>query len=344
MLKIEFNESRRPRNKTYSRIRTRIITRIMAAATSTTKRVNISISNVAPLIGLDHYNNFPRILCELWRRYDPEGFRSFEIRMKEQGIRKLANSSEMNDIWEIDDTHGTNILEQVKKINNDKEKTSGDMVKLQEIVIKELDKIGTMAVDVKMATAQKICSITNKMHGVNNEDNILEEFCRLSEKTISNTQGWVEIPLVKDGDNIEFVIVGKYDAITSDGELVEAKMRQKGLFKKMRDYENIQVQLYLHALEYEHGYLIEGYKKTSSKNAKNDKSGGEMQTYLHEINRDDYYISEVILDRLKKLTTFFKVFIQNEGMKETIIQNDPNRKIYNLYITEYLELESGIDM
>jgi hypothetical protein len=327
-----------PEIKTYSRI----ITRIMSAATSTTKRVNISISNVAPLIGLDHYNNFPRILCELWRRYDPEGFRSFEIRMKEQGIRKLANSSEMNDIWEIDDTHGTNILEQVKKINNDKDKTSGDMVKLQEIVIKELDKIGTMAMDVKMATAQKICSITNKMHGVNNEDNILEEFCRLSEKTISNTQGWVEIPLVKD--DIEFVIVGKYDAITSDGELVEAKMRQKGLFKKMRDYENIQVQLYLHALEYEHGYLIEGYKKTSSKNAKNDKSGGEMQTYLHEINRDDYYISEVILDRLKKLTTFFKVFIQNEGMKETIIQNDPNRKIYNLYITEYLEFESGIDM
>jgi hypothetical protein len=339
-----------PEIKTYSRIRISIsisiITRIMTAATSTTKRVNISISNVAPLIGLDHYNNFPRILCELWRRYDPEGFRSFEIRMKEQGIRKLANSSEMNDIWEIDDTHGTNILEQVKKINNDKDKTSGDMVKLQEIVIKELDKIGTMAMDVKMATAQKICSITNKMHGVNNEDNILEEFCRLSEKTISNTQGWVEIPLVKD--DIEFVIVGKYDAITSDGELVEAKMRQKGLFKKMRDYENIQVQLYLHALEYEHGYLIEGYKKTGVKNTGVKNTGGnkpvEMQIYLHEINRDDYYISEVILDRLKKLTTFFKVFIQNEGMKETIIQNDPNRKIYNLYITEYLELESGIDM
>lgn len=311
---------------------------------ATHKRINISISNVAPLIGLDHYNNFPRILCEMWRRYDPVEFRDFELRMKDRGIRQLANSSEMNDIWEIDDVHGTNILEQVKKINNDKEKTSGDMVKLQEMVIKELDKIETMTAVVKVEMAQKICSITNKMHGVNNEDNILGEFCRLSEKTIGNTQGWVEIPLVKDSDNIEFVIVGKYDAITTDGELVEAKMRQKGLFKKMRDYENIQVQLYLHSLGYEHGYLIEGYKKTSSKNAKNDKSGGEMQIYLHEINRDDYYISEVILDRLKKLTAFFKMFIQNEAMKETIIQNDPSREIYNLYTKEYLDLDSGIDM
>ena len=38
------------------------------------KKIKIAISQVAPLIGLDHYNNFAKIVCELWRKYDKEKF------------------------------------------------------------------------------------------------------------------------------------------------------------------------------------------------------------------------------------------------------------------------------
>lgn len=56
------------------------------------KRITISISQVAPLIGLDNYGNFPRIVCELWRKFNPADFREFEIRMKSGG-HTLANSA-----------------------------------------------------------------------------------------------------------------------------------------------------------------------------------------------------------------------------------------------------------
>ena len=95
------------------------------------KRLTLSISQIAPLIGLDAYNNFPRIICEVWRKYDPNDFKTFETMLKLKGL-KIATSSDMNDIWETDEALGTNILEQVKTINSNKEKTSGDMVLQQE--------------------------------------------------------------------------------------------------------------------------------------------------------------------------------------------------------------------
>lgn len=299
------------------------------------KRLTISISQVAPLIGLDHYNNFPRIVCEIWRRYDPDGFRAFELKMKTHGVKQLANSNEMNDIWELDELYGTNILQQVKDINLNKGKTSGDMVKLQDAVIQELKKVESIPEAKKLETAQKICSITNKMHGIINEDSIINEFCRLSEKEIQQTQGWVEIPLpVANSGFVDWYIVGKYDAITTEGELVEAKMRQKGLFKRMRDYENVQVQLYLHILGFDQGFLVEGYKKEMKKTGET-----QLSIYLHEIAKDKPYIEEFILVRLRQFTSFFNRFINDEEMKEIIISNDPNRVIYDLYQAEYLDCD-----
>ena len=65
-----------------------------------TKRITISISQIAPLVGLDAYNNFPRIICEIWRKAYPEDFKVFENKLKLEGIQ-TATSNEMNDIWEI---------------------------------------------------------------------------------------------------------------------------------------------------------------------------------------------------------------------------------------------------
>ena len=64
------------------------------------KPLTISISQIAPLIGLDAYNNFPRIICEIWRKHDPQDFKIYETKLKDEG-NQLATSNEMNDIWEI---------------------------------------------------------------------------------------------------------------------------------------------------------------------------------------------------------------------------------------------------
>lgn len=303
------------------------------ALSNNCKRVNISISNVAPLIGLDAYNNFPKIVCELWRRYDPNDFKVFETKLKTEGSN-ISTSNEFNDIWEMDELLGTNILDKVKQINQNKDKTSSEMVKSQEEIKTYITQQTKLSDEDKNELIKKVCSITNKSHGVCNEDTILAEFCRLSEKQIINTQGWLEKNIETEVKlPINWVLVGKYDGITNENELVEAKMRQKCLFKRMRDYENVQVQLYLHILKYEHGFLIESYK--------NKKGNTDM--YVNEVKYDNDYVNEVILKRLGDFVIFFDNFIGDENMKIGLLSGDKSRKIFNNYKTDYLGIEEEID-
>lgn len=304
-------------------------------------RINLSISQIAPLIGLDAYNNFPRITCEIWRKYKPDDFKLIENKLKADNYQ-IATSNEYNDLWEMDEASGTTILQQVKDLNSNKDKSSNDMVKQQEVITKYINDQANLTELQKTDLTKKVCSITNKTHGITNESSILSQFCKLSEKTIVKTDQWVKTIMITrntndttettetrettETTNTEWYIIGKYDGITSDNELVEAKMRQKALFKKVRDYENVQVQLYLHALEFEKAYLVESH--TNKK--------GEMNIYVNEINYDSDYVNDIILERLKSFINFFDVFMRNQEYKEALLKGDKDRKIYKIYEQDYL--------
>ena len=293
--------------------------------------IYLSISKIASLIGLDNYNNFPRIVCEIWSKFNYEDFKIISDKLKSEK-HHLVTSNEYNDLWEADEASGTNILQKVKDINLDKEKSSNDMVKKQDEIIKYINEQTNLTVTQKSDLAKNVCSITNKTHGITNEDEILREFSRLSEKTIINSNQWVKSVNIKNENskiNVSWFIIGKYDAITSDNELVEAKMRQKCLFKKVRDYENIQVQLYLHALEFENAFLVESHKNKK----------GEMNIYVNEIKYDSDYVNNFILDRLIKFISFFEVFIENNEYKEKLLKGDEDRYIFKIYEKEYLGIE-----
>lgn len=308
----------------------------MATETTETKPLTISISQIAPLIGLDNYNNFARNVCEIWRRYKPLEFREFELKLKNAGNNKLANANEMNDIWEMDQLLGTNLIDRIKTINENKDKSSNDMVKMQQELTKIIQQQTTISEQDKTEIAKKICSVTNKNHGINNEDEIITQFCKLSNMTIKDNQGWIDIPLLDSNSSnslelsssIIWKLIGKYDGITTNDELVEAKMRQNGLFKKIRDYENIQVQLYLHGLGYTKGYLVEGYK-----NKKN-----ELKIFTHEIDYNDYYVKEVILNRLLKFTQFFEKLMLDEEMKTELLKGDNYKTVKKNYEMDYLDI------
>jgi hypothetical protein len=105
-------------------------------------------------------------------------------------------------------------------------------------------------------------------------------------------------------------------------------MRQKGLFKKMRDYENVQLQLYLHALQIPMGFLVEAF--TNKKN--------EITLHTHEVVYDNEYVNEVILERLKVFTKYFKELMQEPSRKENLLKGSKTE--YSKYQEIYLGIET----
>jgi len=100
----------------------------------------------------------------------------------------------------------------------------------------------------------------------------------------------------------------------------------------MRDCENIQVQLYLHALGFHSGFLVEGFSKATK-----GKSGKtELVLYTHEVAYDASYVSEIILGRLVGFTKYFADLMQSRERKECILKADVSE--WTKYLEEYLEI------
>lgn len=296
------------------------------------KTITIPASSVAPLVGLDHYNNFAKIVCDIWAKFDKVEFARSKHTLISQGINTAADT-EFDRTKKIDAKYGLNITSSIKSVNSLK-RSSEAIQQEQETLIKQIKSHTNMTSAEKTDIIAQITSSTNKMHGVNNETDILSYFetaknCKIisGQSSLSLNLGTSNITSINDNITYptKWIISGRYDGITNNNELVEAKKRVKGLFNILRDYENIQVQLYLTALKMSRGYLIESYCKKS----------GEIDCGIIQVERDDIIMTNVILPRLKAFIKFFGDLMGNLEWKNEIIRGDTNKIIYNIYISNY---------
>jgi hypothetical protein len=297
---------------------------IVKTVTHKFKKVKIPVSNIAPLIGYDHYSNFPKILCEIWRKYDRDTFNELEKLMQSQNI-DIATDSEARRIVRSDSKNGTNFMEQIKKINS-QTSTSEHLQKKQKIVIDQILKTDSLAKEDQDNLIKQIVSTTNKYHGINNEATVLKKYEAQTGQTIKNGQESIFYTFYKDDDiGIEWELHGKYDGLTECGRLIEAKKRQKGLFKTLRDYEKVQLQTYLHMKGVEKGSLVESYS-----------TEGECHMHIIDVDYDKKYVEEFIIGRLKSFAKFFHDFISNESWRKEILLGDKKREIYTMYQKIYI--------
>jgi hypothetical protein len=299
------------------------------------KTLSIPASSVAPLIGLDHYNNFAKIVCDIWAKFDKVEFARAKHALTSHGIN-TASDTELDRTSKIDAKYGLNITSAIKSVNSLKRSSEG-IQQEQTALIKQIKTNTNMTDAEKTDIIAQITSSTNKMHGVNNEADVLSYFestqnCKIVSGQSSLTLNLGTSNITSSTDNITYTtkwsISGRYDGLTNNNELVEAKKRVKGLFNVLRDYENIQVQLYLSALKLTSGYLIESYCKNT----------GDIQCNIIPVQRDDIILSTVILPRLKGFIKFFGDFMGNSHWKNEILKGDNNRAIYNIYVTEYFPI------
>lgn len=302
---------------------------------SSSKQVVISIAatDLAPLCGMDNYNNWPKIITKIWKKLNKQDFEECEKKLRTSTDISLACDSIQKQLYALDIKYGntTNLLKSVKTINSKPPTSSNTLVQEQKNVI---NTVGTILGDSadskeKAAIASLIKSATNMRFGCANETNGFDIFTKNTGKQIINKQHPINLTIHEDA-NIKWVINGRADGITADSFVVEIKNRQQKLFNKVRDYEMCQIQLYLHTLNITTGYLVEILPGDATK---------QTQFNIIEVSRDQNYFKEVVEPWLKYLIKFCQESLfTTAGLREQILRGDIDRKCFNSYCISCKEL------
>lgn len=235
-------------------------------------RVILKASEVASMIGINTFKKPSEVLDTLWHKYSPHTFKG---KTKEQlGREAIAESTVAMGILED--------AQRFKSINSSavEQKTRAVMNQLQ-----MYSGLGTHKLDAAKEYIRKTL-YTN--HGIRHEDRTADKDPTLKTDDTFYTYEVCTI------EGTRYDIVGRIDRIVvnEDGTLtiVEIKNRTRGLFKTVRDYEDIQCQTYMEMLDVDRCKLIEQHNE-------------DMMT--HFIRRDKDLWERTILPKLKNFCECF---------------------------------------
>lgn len=239
----------------------------------TPKRVVIKASEVAACMGLNNYRKPAEVIDDLWKKVSPDTFKG-QTR-DEANLEALAKSEEAQAILKA-------ALEETPE-SSDEVQTI--LKRVQDLVAND----GKLSAIQKTQVNDHMRKMIYTTHGINSEDKTadLDEAELLTDDTFYK---WT-IAVI---EGTEYQVVGRIDRYQKrdDGTkvLVEIKNRTKALFNKVRDYEFVQVQAYLHMMNLQEARLIEQFNN-------------ERKSY--DIARDqEYWKFEVV----PKMENFCKTF------------------------------------
>jgi len=238
-------------------------------------KVIIGASSVATAIGCG-FKKQPELIEELWKRYSPD---TFEGKTKEEKALEIL-------MW---NTSTKKILEDAE---NFKSENSADVAQKTRAVYHQIEHSGLSAEDMVIAKDHLRKTLYTN-HGTRNEYKTADaDHAKLVEDDTFYTHDICTI------EGTLYQIVGRIDRLqmNEDGSrtLVEIKNRAKGLFNRVRDYEEVQCQTYLQMLgDIRYCRLVEQF---------NDERKG----YLIEKN-DEKWKGEI----LPKLQNFCELFHSN---------------------------------
>ena len=313
-----------------------------------TKNIGIAITDLAPLCQMDHYNNFAKVMCKLWKSLDTISYDKYKKLCYQEG-NYVANDSMNQKMLVLNNKLNNNIeiLKEVRTINKNKNSTEELNKKQKQLCDKLEADIKLKAANVKSKkekTAllqqaeelQKIVkSATNVVYGSKNEVSGYDYFTTLNpEYEIKKRQCYMTYPLIsipvsnKNCNKIKWQLKGIADGELTNGDLLEIKNRQKKLFGVVRDYEMCQIQSYMHILKSKKCHLIELITKNK-----------KLQGNIIPIDYDDCYFDKIVSPNIELVIDFMTLLFNKKSNftddeKDTIcmelIRGDPNKFVYNM--------------
>lgn len=268
-----------------------------AASTHKTK-FTIPVSQVANLIGVSNFN-LSRDLVNLVKQIDSSLHRQW-LKKSNRPYGSFVSPAEK--IRRLDASNGTEFLAAAKD-------TSKPPLERQTTTLQAIEQSATITEEEKSILKAAVTEMTNCQHGIKNEKAVAALLQETSGIPVVTQQVQLDRTLIVETDTgLQFFLSGRCDGIDEHGTLLEFKSRQKRLFYTLRDYEALQVQLYLHMSKKQNGLLIEEFEKSH-------------KTYSILYNAA---LCEAILDRLAQTLQFIVRVIEDEDehILEQLYQDD----------------------
>lgn len=234
------------------------------------RRIVIRASDVAACIGLNPYKPAAEVRDELWKKYFPE---TFTGKTRNDAAQEALNRSE----------HSRRVLSEALSV---KAGNSAEALTNFESAKTRIEKDETIAPEDRAKILDHLKSRCFTAHGTRSEDKTASKVEAEEGATLLKDNAFYSLA-VTEIDGREYVITGKIDRIEvgPDGSktLVEIKNRARRLFRRLAEYENVQVQVYLRMLGLVHAKLIEQHNE---------------ETHTIKISRDEDIWSNIIWPRI----------------------------------------------
>jgi len=204
-----------------------------------------SVSKVAAVIGKNPYENTCDIFETMWKKENKDSYYGSVKRLKP--TESYANDQDL--------IYTALRTEEVKNIVEDCKKST-DITNTVTTVENTETKL-----DEKSAQLVKkhIKSRFSTQYGTKSEQSALDLYAQQTEQNVQKYHVMLNKKI-----NDEITIRGKIDGIIKYNDntckVVEIKNRTRRLFNEVKEYENIQVQLYLNMLNAKNADLVEHYK------------------------------------------------------------------------------------
>jgi hypothetical protein len=260
--------------------------------------------------------------------------RKYNKILKELDVKKLTTINNIENLTEKVNNISLTQSEQIEKelgkeIVNTINALSTDTNMKRKITNQHISKLeieGKIEKEHKEKLLKQTESLINKCHGTLHEESAITIFEKKYSVKLDTSQKYYKYKIVTK-ENYIWYIGGKMDGIyfdefdNSKNYIIEVKNRTKGFFSNLREYEKIQIQLYLLLTGFKQAKLVEKYKK----NIRVTDILFEQQ-YINDIL--DYLL--IFIDKVSSFWTNYNIKIDYINLNE----NDKKKFLNKLYIDD----------
>jgi hypothetical protein len=214
-------------------------------------RIVIKASDVAAVVGLNPYKPADEVRDEIWKKNWPDTFtgRTKQDLADEALGRSAASRKVLSEALSV------------KAANSTEAQTNFEAARAK------VESDVTLTAEDRSKIVEHLRSRCYTTHGTRSEDKTAVKVEADTGATLVRDNAFYNLTVLEI-DDVQYVITGKVDRIEvgADGSrtLVEIKNRTRGFFRSLRDYENVQVQVYLQMLGLTKAKLIEQYNSATN--------------------------------------------------------------------------------